>query len=107
MSSPQAHNHMHILSMEPPPPHLHTNPKEENENSLVQTITTTNHTWKNVEKLSGCVYAIFQVSCVKILSENVGTLFLYYTKAFCCQNWQVWWMYNPHVSLKAFSYMPF
>ena len=89
MSSPQAHNHMHILSMKPPSPphthtHLHTNPKEENENSLVLTITTTNHTWKNVEKLSGCVYAIFQVSCVNILSENVGALFLYFTN-----NWQV------------------
>ena len=63
----------------PTPPHththLHTNPTEENENSLVRTITTTNHTWKNVEKLSGVVYAIFKVSCANILSENVEALF--------------------------------
>ena len=90
MSSPQAHNHMHILSMKPPsPPHthtyLHTNPKEENENSLVLTITTTKHIWKNVGSCQDVFKnTIFQVSCVNILSENVGALFLYFTN-----NWQV------------------
>ena len=61
MSSPQPHNHMHILSMDPPHTHthLHTNPKEENENSLVRTITTTKHIWKNVEELSGCVWKCY------------------------------------------------
>ena len=72
------------------PPHTHTytpphKSKEENENSLVLTITTTKHIWKNVGSCQDVFKnTIFQVSCVNILSENVGALFLYFTN-----NWQV------------------
>ena len=78
-------SHAYFVNGTSPPPHLHTNPEEENENSLVLTITTTKHIWKNVGSWQDVFKnTIFQVSCINILSENVGALFLYFTN-----NWQV------------------